>query len=149
MVLTKDIKKLREITGRGFRECSQALKEAAGNFERALAILRSSGAEIVEKKASRATKAGVIDAYIHAGGKAGALIELQCETDFVARTKEFRELAHDIAMQVVAASPTDLDELLASPFIKDESETVKEHLEAAIAQLGENITIGRFARFEL
>ena len=76
-------------------------------------------------------------------------MELLCETDFVARTQEFRELAHDIAMQVVAVNPRDLKELLESSFIKNESETVKEHIEAAVAQIGENITIGKFSRFEL
>lgn len=149
MITSEVVRKLRELTSQGMMACKAALAEAGGDTEKALELLKKRGAEVAEKKQTRATKAGIIDAYIHAGGNIGALIELQCETDFVARTEEFRELAHDIAMQVVAVSPSDLDGLLTSPFIKDESKTVKEHIEAAIAKLGENIIVARFQRFEL
>ena len=149
MVSSEDVKKLRELTGQAMMACKAALKEAGGNLKSAVELLKKRGAQVSEKKAARTTKAGLIDAYIHAGGLSGALVELLCETDFVARAQEFRELAHDIAMQVVAVNPRDLKELLESSFIKNESETVKEHIEAAVAQIGENITIGNFSRFEL
>lgn len=149
MITSETVKKLRELTGQGMMACKAALNETKGDFKKAVELLKKKGAQVVGKKQVRGTKAGIIDAYIHAGGSTGALVELQCGTDFVARTEEFRELAHEIAMQVVAVNPQNIEELLASSFIKNEKETVKEHIENVIAKIGENITIGRFVKFEL
>ncbi|HIC94923.1 MAG TPA: translation elongation factor Ts [Anaerolineae bacterium] len=99
------VKELRQATGAGVLDCKKALEAAGGDMKKAVAVLREKGLAAAAKKAGRATKEGLIEAYIHAGGRIGALIELNCETDFVARTEEFRQLAHDLAMQVVAAKP--------------------------------------------
>ncbi len=159
-----DIKALRERTGAGVMECKRALEEAQGDMEKAVEILRRRGHMIAAKKAHRETREGIIEAYIHAGGRIGAMIELLCETDFVARTPEFKSLAHDLAMQVAALnpsfiSPEEMPEgqegnpeelcLLLQPFIKDPQRKVKDIIAEAISKFGENIRIGRFARFEL
>jgi elongation factor Ts len=99
------IKQLREKTGAGFQDCQKALEESCGNLEKAIEILRKKGQKIVEARAERQTKAGVIGVYLHNDEKIAALVELTCETDFVARNKEFKDLAHDLAMQVVAMNP--------------------------------------------
>jgi len=99
------VRSLRELTGAGMMECKKALQEAAGDIEQAKKILRAHGAEVAEKRAGRETKQGVIESYIHAGGRIGAMVELNCETDFVARTDEFRLLARDLAMQIAAMNP--------------------------------------------
>jgi len=158
------IKELRELTGAGIMECRQALIEAGGDKEKALHILRQRGQAKAEKKRERATKEGIIQAYIHAGGRIGVLVELNCETDFVARTDEFKALAHDLALQIAALPPKflspqempsqDRDEpkeacLLLQPFIKEPSKTVEERIRESIAKLGENIVVKRFVRFEL
>jgi len=104
-ITTEMVKELRQATGAGVLDCKKALEAAGGDMKKAVAVLREKGLAAAAKKAGRATKEGLIEAYIHAGGRIGALIELNCETDFVARTEEFRQLAHDLAMQVVAAKP--------------------------------------------
>jgi elongation factor Ts len=134
-------------------------------MERAVEVLRASGLAMAEKRAQRATSQGVVECYIHAGGRIGAMVEVNCETDFVARTDAFQSFAHEVAMQVAAkpgtlsVSEDDLPSgaegdpaelcLLRQPFIKDESRTVEELMKDVIAQTGENIRIRRFARFEL
>jgi elongation factor Ts len=106
MEITADmVKALREVTGAGMMECKRALKEANGDIEGAKKILRARGVEVAEKRSGRETKQGVIESYIHAGGRIGAMVEVNCETDFVARTDEFRQLARDIAMQIAAMNP--------------------------------------------
>lgn len=158
----EDIKELRELTGAGIKDCRDALIEAKGNKDKALEILRERGFAKAERRRGREAREGLIEAYIHQGGRIGALVEVNCETDFVARTEEFRELAHDIALQVAAMSPKYLspdeikgDEdpkevcLLLQPFIKDTGKTVEERIKETIAKLGENITVRRFVRFEL
>lgn len=108
--ITKDaVQQLREQTGAGVIDCKKALEESNGNLEQAIEVLRKKGEKIAANKKERAMKAGLIDAYIHAGGKVGALVEITCETDFVARTDEFKEFIHDVAMQVAAASPSYLN----------------------------------------
>lgn len=149
MISAQDVSKLRKATGLSLMKCKKALEEAGGDFSKAKEILRASGEEVAEKKIDRETKAGVVDAYIHTDKRVGALVELNCETDFVARNDVFKSLAHDIAMQIVAMNPSDRDELLNSPFIKDGKETVSEHIKNVIAVLGENINLGQFTRFEL
>jgi elongation factor Ts len=140
---------LRRLTGFSYREIKQALEEANGDKTRAIEILKARGAALAEKKVSRTTQEGVINAYIHATKKVGAIIELLCETDFVARNPLFSELAHELAMHITAMDPKDVDELLEQPYIKDQDITIRDLVINYIAKLGENIKINRFVRFQL
>lgn len=165
MGITADrVKKLREETGAGVMDSKRALEEAGGDFEKAKEILRQQGLARAEKKVGRVAAQGVIDAYIHAGGRIGSMVELNCESDFVARTEGFRALAHDVAMQVAATAPryvrpedvpadvvAERNEvcLLLQPFIKNPGITIQDLIKEHIAKLGENIVIRRFVRFEL
>lgn len=156
------IKELREKCGGGVMECRTALVEADGDMAKAAEILEANGQAKAQKRSGRETSQGVIASYIHMG-RIGALVELNCETDFVAKTDEFKELAHNIAMQVAAQAPlylcaadapegVEADEaecLLTQPFIKDPQMTVQELITATIGKTGENIKLGRYARFEL
>lgn len=130
-------------------EVKKALTEASGDQAMALEALIARGGDIAAKKAGRELKAGVVDAYVHNNKQSGAMVELLCETDFVARTDEFLALAHDIAMHVTAMKPTNLEELLAQPFIKNPEQTVSAVLTAAIAKIGENIQISKFEVFQI
>jgi len=186
------VKKLREVTGVGMMDCKKALQETKGDLEAAVVWLRKKGAAGAAKKASREAKEGVIGSYIHAGEKVGVLIEINCETDFVARTESFRNMVKDITLQIAAASPRfvqreevpadeiakekdvaagqvkgkpenivekivsgKLDKfyqthcLLEQTFIKDDKLTIRDLLNAKIAELGENIVVKRFSRFQL
>lgn len=163
-VSTQDIKSLRESSGAGVMDCKKALIEAQGDLGRAEEILKKQGLAKAVKKAGRATEQGIVEAYVHGGGRIGAMVEVNCETDFVARTEEFKELAHNIAMQVAAMTPLYIDPselsqetelnseeaaLLQQPYIKDPSKTVKDIITETVAKVGENITVRRFSRFEL
>lgn len=193
-ISAKLVKELRDRTAAGFMECKKALVEAGGDVEKAEIVLRKQGVAIAQKKADREANEGLIEAYIHAGGKLGVLVEVNCESDFVARTDAFIQLAKDIAMHVAATDPRfvrreEVDEaavaqerevqraralsegkpeqivdkivegrmskfyeevvLLEQPFVKDPSVSVQELITAAIAKLGENITVGRIARFKI
>ncbi len=145
-------------------ECRGALISAGGDIAKALQILKERGFLKAEKRVDRATTQGLIAAYIHAGGRLGAMVEVKCETDFVARTDEFKQLAHCLAMQVAAMSPKcisaeelpsgsgpdpDAACLLEQAYIKDPAKTVKDVVIETIAKVGENIRVTRFARFEL
>jgi len=145
-------------------ECRNALVEVRGDIEKALQILKEKGLLKAAKKAERATTEGLIEAYVHAGGRIGAMVEVNCESDFVTRTDEFKELAHNLAMQVAALSPQFITEeeipegddidpqvacLLLQPYIRDPGVTVRDVITETIARVGENIRVGRFARFEL
>jgi len=158
------IKELREQCGAGVMECRNVLLEVGGDMEKALQVLKEKGLLKAEKKAERVTKQGLVEAYIHTGGRIGALVEVNCETDFVARTDEFKELAHDLAMQVAALAPQFISAeevpqdaevepekacLLLQPYIKDPAKTVQDVITETIAKVGENIKVSRFARFEL
>ncbi len=188
------VKELREKTGAGLLDCQKALGEAQGDVEKALRVLREKGLAKAAKKGSRIATDGAVASYIHPGAKIGVLVEVNCETDFVARTDEFQQLVRDVAMQVAAASPRwvrreDVPEaeleseraiyrvqaeqsgkpapvierivtgqleryykdvcLLEQPFIKQSDRAVKDLVQEAIARLGENITVRRFARFQL
>jgi elongation factor Ts len=158
------VKELRNITNVGIADCKKALLEVDGDMEKAVEFLKQRGAAIAEKKKDVAVTEGVIEAYIHYTKRIGALVELNCETDFVARTSEFKELAHDLAMQIAAASPQFLTSedmppeaetdpqaacLLSQPFIKEPDKTVQEIIAETIAKVGENIKVRRFVRFEL
>ena len=163
-ISTEAIKKVRDRTSIGILECKSALLEAGGDVERAIKILRGHGLAVAERKMERITREGIIEAYIHHNRRIGSLVELGCETDFVAGTGEFRELARNLAMQVAATSPqfitseempeeAGLDPkeacLLLQPFIKEPDRTVQEVITEVIAKVGENIKVRRFARFEL
>jgi elongation factor Ts len=191
------VKELREKTGAGFMDCKKALAEASGDLEQAVRWLREKGLAAAAKKAGRATSEGMVGTYLHAGGRIGVLVEVNCETDFVAKTPDFQNLVKELAMQVAAASPAlpryirreevpaDVVEqereiyraqakssgkpekviekiadgkvdkflsdvcLLEQPFIRDPEKTVKDVVSEAIAKLGENINVRRFARFQL
>lgn len=148
-ITSAEIQKLREETGAGIMACKKALEEAKGDFSKAAAILQEQGAMIAAKKAQRAAKQGLVECYVHGGGRIGVVVEVNCETDFVARNPEFKEMAHDIAMQISAMKPQNVSELLEQEFIKDPSMTIDKLLESRIAKLGENMQIRRFSRFEL
>jgi len=188
------VKELREATGAGILDCKTALELCDGDFDKAATHLREKGLAAAAKRSGRDAREGIIGSYIHAGAKVGALVEVNCETDFVARTDVFQEMAHDLAMQIVAARPVylatedvpaevieeekrvyraqleDLDKpanvverivegklakfygavcLMEQPFIKDSAITVKELVQQQNAQLGENVVIRRFVRFEI
>lgn len=188
------VKELREKTGAGMLDCKKALDEANGDIEKATALLREKGLAAAANKAGRAATEGVVESYIHAGGRIGVLVEINCETDFVAKTDQFREFARDIAMQIAAANPKyvrreevsaeDLEKereilknqalnegkpanivekmvegrigkyyeefcLLEQAFIKDPDKKIQTLLNEKISTIGENISIRRFARYEL
>jgi elongation factor Ts len=188
------VKKLRDATGAGMMECKAALTEAKGDIEEAITILRKRGLAQATKKAGRATNEGLIGSYIHMGGKIGVLVEVNCESDFVARTEDFQSLAREIAMHIAAASPQYVKRedvpaevlerekaiyraqmegqkkpaqviekivegklasfyeqvcLIDQPSIRDPKVTIGQAVQAAIAKLGENISIARFVRFKL
>ena len=145
-------------------ECRNVLLETEGDMEKALQILKQRSLVTVEKKRNRSASQGLIEAYVHTGGRMGAMVEVNCETDFVARTDEFKELAHHLAMQVAAICPqfvsreeipegADIEPeqacLLLQPYIKDPDKTIQDIINETIAKVGENIKVNRFARFEL
>jgi len=158
------IKELREKTSAGVMECKHALQEAAGDLDKACGILRERGLAKAEKKMDRVALQGLIEAYVHPGGRLGAMVELNCESDFVAQTNEFKALAHDLALQVAASAPqfispeelpqgADLNPeevcLLAQPFIKDQGRRISDIIADVSAKVGEKVAVSRFIRFEL
>jgi len=193
-VSAADVKKLREMTGAGMMDCKNALSAAGGDFDKAVDYLRTKGLAKAAKKAGRETSEGIVYSYIHPGSRIGVLVEVNCETDFVARNESFRALVHDLAMQIAAASPrwvgreevteSDIEHekqiyrdqmvesgkpeniiekivegkmdkfysescLMEQGFIKDPDTTVSELLQSKIAEIGENMKVSRFARFEI
>jgi elongation factor Ts len=163
------VKELREKTNAGVMECKRALQDCGGNLQQATEILREQGLARAAKKLERVARQGLVEPYIHAAGRIGVLVELNCETDFVARMPEFKALAHDIAMQIAATNPkylsvaevpADLQEsagaaaaaemcLLSQPFIREPGLTIEKLITAKVATIGENIRVSRFVRFEL
>lgn len=143
------IKNLRDSTGLSFNEIKKALEEAGGDEEQAREILRKIGVQLAARKSARRVKEGIVEAYVHNTRKIGSMIELLCETDFVARNVEFQHLAHDLAMHIAAMKPGSLDDLLVQPFIKDQDLTVQDLINQSIAKLGENIQVGEFKVFEI
>ncbi len=159
------VKELREKTGAGMMDCKAALDETNGDLEKAIEVLRKKGLAQAAKRAGRVAKDGIIGHYIHLGGKVGVLVEVNCETDFVANTDDFRQLARNIAMQVAAMSPqvvsaddperagiegTDEEVcLMSQPFIRDSGRTIASLVQDTIAKTGENVRLRRFVRFEL
>ena len=163
-ISVEQIKALRELTGAGIMDCKKALQETDGDLPKAQQILRAKGIAKVAQTVGREVKEGLIEAYIHSGSRMGSLVELQCETDFVSRLPEFRELAHQLAMQVVAMTPQFVDRsqmpaedsrdpeevcLLQQPYIKDDSRVIQDLVTDLSARVGEHILVRRFARFAL
>lgn len=145
----KLIKKLREETQVSIADCRKALEEAKGDYEKAIELLKKRGIERAEKKADRETAQGIIESYIHQNGKVGVLLEILCETDFVARTEDFKRLAHEVAMQIAAMNPKDTAALLKQDYIRDGSVNIETLVKQTIGKLGENIVIKQFTRFEI
>jgi elongation factor Ts len=144
-----DVKRLREVTGAGVMDCKRALDEAKGDFEKAKALIKERGLTKAKEKSDRNAREGVVEAYVHAGGRIGAMVELSSETDFVARNPDFKELAKEIAMQVAAMDPSDIDQLLGQAYIRDASKTIGELVTGIASTTGENVHVKRFKRFEL
>jgi len=175
MIDSKTVQQLRTETGAGVMDCKRALEETKGDLEAARDLLRQKGLAAAAKRSGREAREGVVESYIHSGGRIGALVELSSETDFVARNPDFRELARNIAMQVAAMSPLVVSEdeltqdaraellkehgeekkaldaavLLRQPYIRDNSKTIGELVTAIAASTGENVQVRRFARFQL
>ncbi len=171
-VTAEMVKELRERTGAGFKECRDVLVQTSGDVNQAIEILRARGLEAADKKMSRTASEGRIEVYIHPGSRLAAMIELNCETDFVARTDDFIALSRDLALHIAAANPRyvtaeevpaeqisesgiaaekfyEEQVLLAQPYVKDPATTIQDKIKAAIARLGENIIVRRFARYEV
>ncbi len=171
-ISAKDIQKLREVTSAGVMDCKQALEQAKGDFDKAMQALREKGMAIAAKKSSREAREGQIESYVHLNNEIGVLIEVNCETDFVSRCAEFKQLSKDLAMQIAALNPLYLKKedvpknivkenkdhledfykaacLLEQPFIKDETRTIRDYLTEVIAKVGENIVLRRYVRFQL
>lgn len=143
-----DVKKLREETGAGIMECKRALQDANGDIEEAKKIINEKGLLKAEKKSERKTGSGILESYIH-NSRVGVLLELRCETDFVARTEDFKNLAHDLVMHIAAMNPENVEVLLAQPFVKDPSKTINDVIKQVIGKIGENMVVERFMRYEL
>ncbi|MFN2355308.1 MAG: translation elongation factor Ts [Desulfopila sp.] len=181
-ITSKMVKELRDKTAAGMMDCKKALTETNGDMDKAVDMLRQKGLAVAAKRAGRATSEGIVSTYIHAGGKLGVMVEVGCETDFVAKTDKFAEFARDIAMHIAAADlvarekeiyiqqgldsgkPENIVEkmvsgkiekfiaeivLLEQPFVKDPDHTIQELLTDVVGKMGENITIKRFARFQV
>ena len=148
-IITEKIKELRAKTKAGVMDCRRALEESGGDMKKAEEWLRKKGIELASKRAGRETQQGVIEVYTHNDGKVVGLVELLCETDFVARTDEFKQLAHELAMQVAAMNPRNVKDFLKQPWIRDEKKTIDLLVKELIGKTGENIVVSRVARFEL
>ncbi len=163
-ISTDMIKQLRDQTGAGIMDCRSALVDTDGDMAKAEVLLKEKNMVRIEMKSSRTADQGIVETYIHTGGRIGAMVELNCETDFVARTTEFRELAHSLAMQIAAQEPVCIDEtqvpddpdcdpeiacLLLQPFIKDPDVKIRDLISETASKVRENIRVRRFARFEL
>ena len=157
MITTELIKELRDRTGISVMQCKKVLEEASGDMEKAMMLLQKNSAAIAEKKSDRTLASGVVESYIHANHAVGTLVELLCETDFVANNEEFRKLARDIAMHVTATNPLSLksqdsdreNALLEQSFIKNPGMTITNLIQSAIQKFGEKIEISRFSRFSV
>jgi elongation factor Ts len=144
----QDITELRDLTGMGLSDIKNALVEAEGDRSKAMALLKERGAKIMGKKADRTAGEGVIEAYVHAG-RTGVILELNCETDFVARSDSFKEFAHDVALQIASMAPANVEALLEQSFVKDSKLTIGEYLRDTTGRMGEKIVISRFTRYAL
>lgn len=143
-----DIKNLRKDCGAGIADCKEALIQSKGDFEKAKDWLKKKGLDKAAGKKDREVKTGLVEVYSHSG-KVGVLVELLCETDFVAKTPDFKNLAHELALQIASMNPASVDELLAQEYIRDQAQTVDQLVKSVIGKVGENILIGRFERIAL
>lgn len=148
MAAIEQIKQLRQETQVSISECKKALEEAGGDIEKAKEILRKRGKKIAEKKKEREVREGLIETYVHPNKKIGVMLELACESDFVAKSKEFQKLAHELCLQIAAMDP-DKDSLLSQLWIRDETQTIKDLITDHIARLGENIEVKKFIRYQI
>ncbi len=142
------IKELREQTGAGIADCREALEESKGDLAKAKDVLKKKGLDKASSKAEREVNAGLVDAYIHSG-RVGALVSVGCETDFVAKTEDFKTLVREIAMQIASMNPDGNNDLLAQPYIRDNSITIQDLINQAITKLGENIQVLSFSRHQI
>lgn len=149
MVTIGLIKQLRQETGVSISECKKALEEAKGDINLAKEILKKIGKEFAQKQAEKEVKEGLIATYLHPNKKIGVILELNCETDFVAKSEDFQKLAHELCLQIAAMNPENIDSLISQLWIKEETKTVKELVQSFIAKFGENILIKRFNRYEI
>ena len=148
-ITAQQVKTLREKTGAGMADIKKALEESGGNIDKAFGLIEQKLGSAAVKKATRLTGAGIVEAYIHSNSRIGALVEIFCETDFVARNPTFKEFAHDIALHIAAMDPADAQILHGQSFVKDPGKTIGDVLNESIGKFGENMKIGRFVRFEL
>ena len=149
VVSMEEIKTLREKTGAGIMDAKKALVESKGDMAKAVGWIKERGIQKAEKKADRETKQGIIASYVHLGGRIATLVELNCETDFVAKTDDFVNLGREIAMQVASMNPASVEELLQQPYIRDPQSTIVELIKGVSGKTGENIVLSRFTRFAL
>ena len=143
------LKKLRQETAAGIADCRIALTDAKGDYAAAKKLIVARGLEKASKKEGKETSQGIIASYVHQTGKVGVLVELRCETDFVARTDEFKNLAHEITLQVTSMNPKNVAELLKSQYIRDPKITIADLIKLTVAKVGENITVAKFTRMQL
>ncbi|HJJ05744.1 MAG TPA: translation elongation factor Ts [Clostridiaceae bacterium] len=148
MVTASQVKDLREKTGAGMMDCKKVLTETDGDMEKAIELLRERGIAKAAKKSDRVAAEGLVDAYVTEDGKIGAVVEVNAETDFVAKNDEFKSFVADVAKQIALTNPANVEELLAAKSIVEEDKTVQEVLTNKIATIGENMSIRRFARYE-
>ena len=148
MISASLVKELREKTGAGMMDCKKVLTETDGDMEKAIELLRERGIAKAAKKSGRVAAEGLVEAYVSEDGKIGAVVEVNAETDFVAKNEEFRTFVMNVAKQVVEKNPKDVEELLAQDSIEEPGKTVNEVLVGKIATIGENMSVRRFARFE-
>jgi elongation factor Ts len=147
-ISVEQIKKLREQTGAGIADCREALTDANGDFEKAKELIKQKGFDKAMSKGDREVKAGMVEVYSH-GGRVGVLLEILCETDFVAKTEDFKSLAHEVSLQIASMKPESVTDLLAQEYIRDGSMTIDQLVKSVIGKVGENIQIGRFERVAL
>ncbi len=149
MISIEDIKKLREETGASPVKIKKALEESGEDIEKAKELLKSWGAVKAGEKGDRQTHDGVIDFYVHPNAKSGVLLDVRCETDFVAKSPEFKNLSHEICLHITAMAPENVEALLAQPWVKDETKTIKNLVEETVAKIGENIEVKQFTRYQI
>lgn len=143
-----DIKKLREETGAGIADCKEALSVSKGDIGQAKDWIRQKGLDKASSKSEREVKTGIVDTYSH-GGRVGVLVELLCETDFVAKTDDFKNLAHEISLQIASMRPESVEDLLKQEYIREPGQKIGDLIKSSVAKLGENIQVGRFERIGL
>ncbi len=149
MATIEDIKKLRDETGASPVKIKKALEESGEDVQKAKELLATWGAIKAGEKGDRETNDGVVDYYIHPNAKSGVLLDIRCETDFVAKSPEFKNLAHEICLHIAAMNPESVEVLLAQVWVKDGTTTIKSMMEAVTAKVGENIEVKQFARFQI